>query len=113
MAQKVEVVLTCDLDDVLTPAMETVTFSYGGQAYEFELCAAHLKEFDELMQRFTGAARPAGRAGPGRPRGGRSRASTSAELAAVRAWAQDNGFAVKDRGRIPLEVRRAFEAAQT
>jgi len=113
VAQKVEVVLTCDLDAVSTPAMETVSFSYGGQAYEFELCAAHLKEFDEVMQRFTGAARPAGRVAGGRPRGGRSRGATSAELAAVRAWAQANGFAVKDRGRIPLEVRRAYEAAQT
>ena len=112
MAQKVEVVLTCDLDPVSTPAIETVTFGYGGQAYEFELCAAHLKEFDELMQRFVGAARPAGRAGAGRPRGSRSRAATSAELAAVRSWAQGNGFAVKERGRIPLEVRRAYEAAQ-
>ena len=34
MAQKVEVVLTCDLDTESTPAVETVAFGYGGQAYE-------------------------------------------------------------------------------
>ena len=111
MAQKVEVVLTCDLDAVSTPAMETVSFSYAGQAYEFELCAAHLKEFDEVMQRFTGVARPAGRTGGVRARAGRPRAATSAELAAVRAWAQANGHPVKDRGRIPTEVRRAYDEA--
>jgi len=111
MAQKVEVVLTCDLDAASTPAIETVTFSYAGQTYEFELCAAHLKEFHEVMQRYAGAARPAGRAGAGRALAGRSRAATSVELAAIRAWAQANGHPVKDRGRIPVEVRRAYEAA--
>jgi len=110
VAQKVEVVLTCDLDEVSTPAVETVTFGYGGQAYEFELCRAHLKEFDETMQRFTAAARPAGGRRASGPRAPRARASSATELAAIRAWAQANGYPVKDRGRIPVEVRRSYEA---
>ena len=117
MAQKVEVVLTCDLDEQSTPAIETVAFAYGGQSYEFELCAAHLKEFHEVMQRFASAARPAeGRRGVGlaRPRAARpNRSVTAPELAALRAWAQANGHAINERGRIPLHVRRAYEAAKT
>ncbi|MBV8464088.1 MAG: Lsr2 family protein [Acidimicrobiales bacterium] len=112
MAQKVEVVLTCDLDERSTPAVETVQFTYGGQAYEFELCADHLKEFTEVMQRYASAARPAGRQGAGRGRGGRGgRRATGSELAALRAWAQENGYTVNERGRIPLHVRQAYEAA--
>jgi len=116
VAQKVEVVLTCDLDAVSTPAIETVVFVYGGQTYEFELCTAHLKEFDEVMQRFAGAARVrGGRPGSGGPRARLPRPSRSAsagELAAIRAWAQANGHTINDRGRIPLHIRRAYEAAQ-
>ena|SRR5579862_9361397 len=112
MAQKVEVVLTCDLDEQSTPAVETVQFSYGGQAYEFELCADHLKEFTELMQRYATAARPAGRQGAARARAARAnRRASGPELAALRAWAQENGYAVNERGRIPLHVRQAYEAA--
>jgi hypothetical protein len=113
VAQKVEVVLTCDLDDQSTPAAETVQFSYGGQAYEFELCADHLKEFHEVMQRFASAARPAGRGGAGgRGRSARpNRRVSGPELAALRAWALENGYAINERGRIPQHVRAAYEAA--
>ena len=115
MAQKVEVVLTCDLDVESTPAIETVVFGYGGQTYEFELCQAHLKEFHEVMQRFASGARPAGgrRGGPRArtARAGRS-AAAAAELAALREWARLNGFDVNDRGRIPAHVRTAYEAAE-
>ncbi len=112
MAQKVEVVLTCDLDEQPTPAVETVQFAYGGQAYEFELCADHLKEFHEVMQRFASAARPAGRGAAARARGARpSRRASGPELAALRAWALENGYALNERGRIPQQVRKAYEAA--
>jgi hypothetical protein len=114
VAQKVEVVLTCDLDEQSTPAIETVAFAYGGQSYEFELCAGHLKEFDEVMQRFASAARPGGgRPGSGsRTRAPRaSRSVTAPELAKLRAWAEANGYAINERGRIPLNIRRAYEAA--
>jgi nucleoid-associated protein Lsr2 len=107
VAQKVEVVLTCDLDEQSTAAAETVQFGYAGQSYEFELCADHLKEFHEVMQRFASAARPAGRGGSGgRARSPRqSRRAGGPELAALRAWAQENGYAINERGRIPLSVR--------
>jgi hypothetical protein len=36
---------------------------------------------------------------------------TSAPTTVVRAWARDNGYVVSDRGRIPLEVQAAYDAA--
>jgi hypothetical protein len=36
---------------------------------------------------------------------------TPAPTAVVRAWARDNGYVVSDRGRIPLEVQAAYDAA--
>lgn len=107
MAQKVQVVLTCDLDGDETPAVETVSFSYAGEGYEFELCQHHLDEFNRVMQPYVAAARPGGR----RRRPGRRPHKPSADLAAVREWARGNGYDVSDRGRISAAIREAFEAA--
>lgn len=40
------------------------------------------------------------------------KASGSTDTAAIRAWAQANGYEVGDRGRIPGDVVAAYEAAQ-
>lgn len=115
MAQKVEVVLTCDLDDGDTPAVDTVVFGYDGANYEFELCQAHLDDFHRVMKGFVGAARRAGsggrRTGAGTSRTVRA-AGNPSELAQVREWARNNGYEVSDRGRIPSQVREAFDKAQ-
>ena len=50
--------------------------------------------------------RPA-RRGTGRPRRARPGSST----AEVRRWAQQNGYQVSTRGRIPASVTAAFESA--
>jgi len=118
VAQKVEVVLTCDLDEHETPAVETVVFGYDGQTYEFELCQDHLDEFHKVVGGLAAAARRTGSAhrrsasaiGVG-PRASRGRGDPS-ELAAVRQWARNHGFEISDRGRIPAQVREAYEAAQ-
>lgn len=36
---------------------------------------------------------------------------TSPDTSAVRAWAREHGFDVADRGRLPAEVRQAYDAA--
>ncbi|HET9691790.1 MAG TPA: Lsr2 family protein [Acidimicrobiales bacterium] len=117
MAQKVQVLLTCDLDDDDVPAVETVTFGYDGATYAFELCEAHLEEFGNVMNGYIGCARRA-EGGPSR----RARSSSSGversarparqDLSAVREWARENGYEVSARGRIPTEIREAYEAAQ-
>lgn len=122
MAQKVQVLLTCDLDDDDVPAVETVTFGYDGYSYSFELCEAHLEEFHATMQGYIAAARyadgPRRRRSAGNPpaaTGRRPRGEarpTREDLGAIRAWARDAGYQVSDRGRIASEIRSAYEDAQ-
>jgi hypothetical protein len=116
MAQKVQVVLTCDLDADEVPAADTVTFGFDGSTYAFELCERHLEEFNETLQAYVAVARLAD--GPRRRRSaspaspGRSRqAAVASTPSNIRTWARDNGYDVSDRGRIPADVRSAFEAA--
>ena len=116
MAQKVQVLLTCDLDEDDVPAVETVTFAYDGTTYAFELCEAHLDEFANTMNGYIAAAR---RADGGARRTRSSAASSSSRPAAsnrnevgqIREWARENGYEVNSRGRIPSEIREAYEAA--
>lgn len=117
MAQKVQVVLTCDLDEEDVPAASTVQFGYDGYSYAFELCEQHLEEFNEVMQQYVASARLAD--GPRR----RRRTATTAPAAgprprrgggdtpAIRDWARANGYTVSERGRIPLNIRSAYEDA--
>ena len=115
MGQRIEVVLTCDLHDGEVPAEETVTFAVDGTTYAFELCADHLKEFQETVGRYVAAARRADQPRRGRRRAaepGTSRGRRGAtDLSEVRAWARSQGYKVSDRGRISAEVQEAFEAA--
>ena len=41
MAQRVQVLLVCDLHDDDTEGTETIRFSLDGAAYEIDLCASH------------------------------------------------------------------------
>lgn len=105
--------------DGSTPA-ETVSFSVSGRDYEIDLSEqnraeldALLAEFEDKMKKFTDAARPAGRTTSARSSSGgrassKSSSTSSAEASKVRLWAVDNGFDVKDRGRIPAEVMDAY-----
>lgn len=112
MAQKLQVLLTCDLDEGDVPAVGTVSFGFEGGTYEFELCRDHLDEFNRTFNRYVAAARPAGAR---RRRGGASsrqaRRVHSEQLQAMRVWARENGWEISDRGRIPAEVRDAYEKA--
>ena len=103
--------LTCDLDEGETPAVSTVTFSYDGETYEFELCQAHLDEFHRTMTQYTAAARPASDGARRRRPASRPQRRTDGNQPDVRAWARANGFEVSARGRIPADVREAYEAA--
>lgn len=120
MAQKVQVVLTCDLDEDEVPAVQTVTFGYEGTNFAFELCEEHLQEVTDLFAHWMRVARVADggrrrRATAAQPAGGRARrsAGTNGATSDIREWARNNGFQISERGRIPAEVRRAYEAANT
>jgi len=123
--RQVEVV-TCDLEEGDVSAAESLTFSFGGRTYTLDLCKKHVEEVRGTLERFAAAGHSTGgRGGRGRrraaPAGRGGRAARAAKKqaaprgesqAAIREWARSAGYAVGDRGRIPGEVRAAYEAAQ-
>ncbi|GAA3373913.1 Lsr2 family protein [Streptomyces sannanensis] len=108
MAQKVQVLLVDDLDG--SEADETVTFALDGKTYEIDLTAANADKLRASLADYVKAARRAG----GRAAGGRGKvrvATPSKDTAEIRKWAKENGYNVNDRGRVPAEIREAYEKA--
>jgi len=111
MAQRVQVILVCDLHDDETPGTETVAFALDGSSYEIDVCDNHGRQLREAFAPFVGAARRAsGRSGRG---GGRRRGrhGGSGEAAQIREWARSQGLAVPERGRVPAELAEKYAAA--
>jgi hypothetical protein len=111
MAKTVTVVITDDLDG--SAGAQMLTFAYQGQQFEIDLAEQNHAAFLAALTPYIDAARvvPAGR----RPRGARgarrSRGSFSVDRAAVRAWAQNQGIQVAERGRIRADVLERYAAA--
>ena len=107
MAQKVQVMLLCDLDEGNVDAEETVQFSLGSTAYEVDVCAKHAQQIREGLEPFVANARKAGTStSRRRPRTAGARQQT----ASIRTWAKDHGIQVNERGRIPASVVKEYEA---
>lgn len=110
MAQKVQIILEDDLDG--SPADETIQFGLDGKNYEIDLNKSHAKKLREALGTFVGSARSAGRVTKGgKSAGGQKRIELGPSASEIRDWARSNGHEVPDRGRIPGEVRAAFDAA--
>jgi hypothetical protein len=108
--QSVQIVLTCDLDN--DPAEQTVVFGYEGREYAFELCERHIAEYNETMESWVSAARLNRPGSPQRSPRRQASVASREDLSAIRAWARENGYEVNDRGRIPSEIRDAYDTAQ-
>ncbi|KPC65977.1 histone-like nucleoid-structuring protein Lsr2 [Streptomyces chattanoogensis] len=108
MAQKVQVLLVDDLDG--GEAHETVTFALDGKSYEIDLTDANAQKLRDSLADFVKAGRRTGGRSAGR---GKARATSagSQDTAKIRAWAKENGYNVNDRGRVPADIREAFEKA--
>lgn len=113
MAQRTEVLMTCDVHDGDAVAVETVAFTVEGKSYECELCDAHLAEFREATEIWSSHSRPVGRRpSPERSdRAHRGRPENGPSTAGVREWARTQGIPVSERGRLPAELRASFDAA--
>lgn len=86
----------------------TVRFSLEGRSYEIDLSDSNVDKLRSALAPFISAGRSV--AGTGRASGARrSSRSASGDLAAIRSWAQSNGYTVGDRGRISADVREAYE----
>ncbi|MCP3822329.1 Lsr2 family protein [Streptomyces sp. A3M-1-3] len=110
MAQKVQVLLVDDLDGV--EADETVTFALDGKTYEIDLTTANADKLRGLLEPYTKSGRrTGGRAATGRGKGRAVAAGGGKDTAEIRAWAKANNYSVNDRGRVPAEIREAYEKA--
>jgi hypothetical protein len=107
MAQKVHIVLEDDLDG--SDATQTVSFGLDGASYEIDLNDKNAAALRDALATYVGH----GRKVTGARRGRRSSSSSSSGYSAreIRDWARSNGHKVPDRGRIPAQVREAFESA--
>lgn len=120
--QKVTTVLIDDIDG--SDAAETIAFAIDGTSYEIDLNETHAQDLRQSLASYVANARRC--SGGRRARGGRkpanspasssttkdaSKTSKTANAAEIRDWARANGYDVPDRGRIPSDVREAFESA--
>ncbi|TIC89227.1 Lsr2 family protein [Nocardioides sp. GY 10113] len=105
MAQKVNIILVDDIDG--SEASQTVSFGIDGANYEIDLNDDNAAALREAVATYVGHARKVGRATGKRT----AKASDGPSAKEIRDWARSNGYEVPDRGRIPAEVREAFDAA--
>ncbi|MGU3436208.1 histone-like nucleoid-structuring protein Lsr2 [Actinomycetes bacterium M1A6_2h] len=117
MAKQVYVELVDDIDGspIKMGRGETISFAVDGNEFEIDLGAKNAKEFRKQLEYWTEhatrvggktrkASAPSGapKSGPGRDR---------LQTKAIRDWANQNGFTVSERGRIPREVEEAYNSA--
>ena len=105
MAQKVHITLEDDLDG--GEATETVTFGLDGRSYEIDLNDKNAKALRDALAKYVAVSRRSG----GRAGKAKTRTQVGTSAREIRDWARSNGHKVPDRGRIPSDVREAFEAA--
>jgi hypothetical protein len=105
MAQRVQIILEDDFDG--GEADETVAFGLDGSDYEIDLSSANASKLRDALAPWVAAARKTGGRRGRRP----VRAAAGPGSAEIRAWAQENGYQVSSRGRVPAEVREAYAKA--
>jgi Lsr2 len=108
MAQKIE---TLFIDDIDGGAAEgTVRFALDGTDFEIDLSTANSDELRKTLATYIAHARRTG-GQPRRSARGRRAAGDTVNTAKVREWAKENGFDIKDRGRVPAEIVAKYQAA--
>jgi Lsr2 len=108
MAQKTQVLFIDDIDG--GEAEGTVRFALDGSEYEIDLSAKHNEELRSALGKYASHARKiGGAAGRSNTRAGRK--PSTVETVAVRTWARENGYDIKDRGRVPADLVAKYQAA--
>jgi hypothetical protein len=108
MAQKIQTLFIDDIDG--GEAEGTVRFALDGTEYEIDLSAKHSGELRDSLKTYIAHARKVG----GRSRRGTARTGrkpSAIDTVAVRAWARENGFDIKERGRVPASVIAKYREA--
>ncbi|WP_148613594.1 histone-like nucleoid-structuring protein Lsr2 [Nocardioides rubriscoriae] len=113
MAQKVNIILVDDIDG--SEANETVTFGLDGTSYEIDLNTKNAQALRDSLAGYIGYARKvpasARRSGGTRRSSAASSSNGGTSAAEIREWARSEGHEVPERGRIPAEIREAYDAA--
>jgi hypothetical protein len=120
MAQRVQVLLVCDVhDDDTTPGTETISFSLDGTSYEIDVCDDHAEELRDAVAPYVGAGRRVGGGRSGRRSAASGRSSVRPTAGSdrqragdIRAWAKAQGLNVNERGRIPATIVAQYESAR-
>ncbi len=112
MAQKITTLFIDDIDG--GDAEGTVRFALDGTEYEIDLNAEHSEELRSALGKYVTHARKVG--GTTR-RGGRTAgrivrgATATVNTTEIRSWARENGYDIKDRGRVPADLVAKYQAA--
>ncbi|MFJ5594750.1 Lsr2 family protein [Streptomyces noursei] len=107
MAQKTVIIYTDDLTGEETSEAATHTIALDGVTYEIDLGPDSYDKLLEAVGPFLKAGRKTGRT-----RKPRKATASGDDTAAIRAWAKENGYQVNDRGRVPADIREAYQKAR-
>lgn len=108
MAKQTQVIL---IDDISGETIKdgkggSLAFALEGIEYSIDLTDKNATRLRDALAPYIAVATRVGRKSGAR--GSRTQAGPSARE--VRDWARSNGYTVPDRGRIPTEVRDAYNA---
>ena len=108
MAQKIQTLFIDDIDG--GEAEGTVRFGLDGAEYEIDLSGRHTNELRAALDTYVAHARKVG--STARRTAGRSgRKASNTDTVAVRSWARENGYDIKERGRVPADLVARYHEA--
>jgi hypothetical protein len=111
MAKETFVQLTDDIDG--GEAVEELTFALRGVEYEIDLSAKNVAALEKALERYIDAGHRVASNRGVRSSVKRSNGSAPKEdLAAIREWARASGYEISSRGRIPAEIKSAYDSAE-
>lgn len=110
-------IVTDDLDG--SPNAETIEFGFDGVMYTIDLARKNRTAFEKALKPYlTAATRQVARRSSSDSntrrarRSSNGRRSSGVDLAAVRAWAAEQGIEVSSRGRVAQDVIDAYTASK-
>jgi hypothetical protein len=107
MAQKIQTLFIDDIDG--GEAEGTVRFAVDGAEYEIDLSAKHSEDLRASLQTYLSHARKVGGSARRSTRAGRK--ASTIDTVAIRKWARENGYDIKERGRVPADLVAKYQAA--
>ena len=100
-----------DDHDGNTENVQTIQFSLDRHDWEIDLSAENAARLRDKLAKYIGAAAAVKPVRRHRKQIVTTGAVSKEQSAAIRVWARENGYEVSERGRIPANVREAWESA--